>query len=108
MFGLPPIQVWKGLVASTTSAWVFLHLFLAFAPSLAGGPILFFPPISALLVANAATVSILDVHTSRERFFYANLGVGPWAVYGVAVVWLGFLESLLGAAVFLFGHGSGR
>ena len=84
-----------------------MHAFLLLAPSPEGGPVLFFLPISALVVASAAVAAILDVRTSRERAFYANLGVGSWSVYGAAVLWLGFLETLLGLAVLVLGPESG-
>lgn len=105
MFGPPPVQVWKGLAASTTSAWFFLHLVLAVAPRLEPrmGSVLVSLPTSAFVVLCAAAVTFLDLFTYRERILYENLGIGRLTVYAAALAWVGLLELALGVVATVMG-----
>jgi hypothetical protein len=95
---LPPPRLLRRTLSTTAVLWAGFHLALA----LLGTP---YPvPAAAVpLVMASAAAALLELRSSRELLFHANLGVRPASSAFIAVVAAAVLEVLFQLAVSIAG-----
>ncbi len=81
---------WVGLRAIVVLAWLVLR-------AIVGSPQLSLPA-SIFLIFGVTAVALVENSVSRERLFYANLGVGRRVTAGIAMAVATGLEVMAGLA----------